>query len=434
MPSSRLSRRELLQVSSLAAVPLVTARTRKATGPQKDKPGTSFDAAKRGLRYKGLFMHAWDLSDDGIDDVMGWIRDSGLDTMCMAGTYHSGWFVHPHNSKHRAFMTEGSVCYFHPHAALYRGTRLRPVVSKVSAKTDWFAEASKRLERFGLRMVSWTVGAHNTRLGLAHPEHTIRNVYGDSLPHALCPADDDVREYLKAICRDLATNYALWALQLESFGWGALAHGHHHQRDLTSLTALEQELAAVCFCPSCARKAGAAGVDAGKAREVVKGVLDATFREAPDRPKGHPRSMQEMEARSAELKKFNAWRETVPVSLVGEIKSAALQGTACRILLQEGYDTELARVTDGFACWVYGKRPAESLEVCRAARAACPPDWDGELQCYVRLGMGVPANEAELRAIVEAVRDGGCNGLNFYNRSEAPPKMLGWVKSALAGV
>ena len=73
---------------------------------------------------------------------MGWIRDNGLDTLCMAGTYHSGWFVHPHNSRHRAFMTEGSVCYFHPREALYRGTRLRPVVSQVSAETDWFAEAS----------------------------------------------------------------------------------------------------------------------------------------------------------------------------------------------------------------------------------------------------------------------------------------------------
>jgi hypothetical protein len=428
--SNRLSRRTLLQAGGLGGIPLAAAPARRSSAQEARGRGRK----GRGLRYKGLFMHAWDLRDDGIDRVLGWMRDSGLDTLCMAGTYHSGWFVHPHNSRHRAFMTEGSVCYFHPREALYRGTRLRPVVSQVSAEIDWFAEASRRLDRFGLRMVSWTVGAHNTRLGLAHSEHTQRNVYGDSLPHALCPADDDVRAYLSAICRDLATQYAMWGLQLESFGWGALAHGHHHQRDLTSLSPLEQELMALCFCPSCTRKAGAAGVDVARARTLVKGVLDAVFREAPDRPAGHPRSMAELESRSPDLARLNAWRKTVVVSLIRAIKTEALGGTSCRLLLQEGYDPDLAGAADGFACWAYGKSPAESLEVCRAARAACPAAWDGELQCYVRLGMGVPARAAELRAIVEAVRDGGCNGLNFYNRSEAPPKMLGWVKGALRGV
>jgi hypothetical protein len=29
------------------------------------------------------------------------------------------------------------------------------------------------------------------------------------------------------------------------------------------------------------------------------------------------------------------------------------------------------------------------------------------------------------------VRDGGCEGINFYNRSEAPPKMLGWLPQAM---
>ena len=54
-------------------------------------------------------------------------------------------------------------------------------------------EAGKRLDKHGLKLVSWTVCAHNTRLGLLHPECTVRNCFGDSYPHALCPANDQVR-------------------------------------------------------------------------------------------------------------------------------------------------------------------------------------------------------------------------------------------------
>jgi hypothetical protein len=44
--------------------------------------------------------------------------------------------------------------------------------------------------------------------------------------------------------------------------------------------------------------------------------------------------------------------------------------------------------------------------------------------------MGVPESEAELHQIIDAVRSHGCNGINFYNYSEAPPKMLRWLSKA----
>jgi hypothetical protein len=47
--------------------------------------------------------------------------------------------------------------------------------------------------------------------------------------------------------------------------------------------------------------------------------------------------------------------------------------------------------------------------------------------------VGVPESEEQLREIIEVVRDGGCNGINFYNYSESPPKMLGWLENVLPG-
>jgi hypothetical protein len=434
-----LSRRKFLEDSilSFAASPLAAGCRGRSQNPDSNLHETGnpeIRASGNSLRYKGLFMHAWDLHDDGVDEVMGWMRDTGLNAMCLAATYHSGWFVHANNTRHRGFMTEGSVCYFPWHDEFYHKTKLRPVLSRLAESSDWFAEAGRRLDKYDLKLVSWTIGTHNTRLGLEHPEHTQRNVYGDSLPHALCPADDDVREYLKALCRDLVVHYPLSGLQLESCGWSRFSHGHHHERDLTVLTPLEQNLLALCFCQSCQRKASAAGVDVVRVREVVKAILDAAIREAPGRPKGHPQAMADLEEKSVEVGKFIAWRDTEAASLIRDIKQESLKGTNCRLLLQTGYRAGLAAAADGFACSAYGKSPIETLEICRVGSRAVPSEWKGEFNCYIRLGLGVPRDAAELRGIVEAVRDGGCDGIAFYNRSESPPKMLSWIRSALDGI
>jgi len=280
-------------------------------------------------------------------------------------------------------------------------------------------------------LVSWTIGTHNTRLGLLHPELTQQNVYGDRIPHALCIGNSEVREYLKALCRDLATNYPLWGIQLESFGWMGFAHGHHHERDLVGLNSFEQELMAHCVCPACSDNATKAGVEMAKVKATIKTVLDGTFREAPQRPKNHPHSMAELESHSPEVKKFNDWRKTFSDSFIVEIKTESLKGTSCRLLLQSPFDAALAAVADGFACGAYQKTPAETLKICRAGHAAVPKNWEGLFQCFIQLGMGIPESEKQLHGIIEAVRGGGCNGINFYNLSESPPKMLGWLKNIL---
>jgi hypothetical protein len=45
--------------------------------------------------------------------------------------------------------------------------------------------------------------------------------------------------------------------------------------------------------------------------------------------------------------------------------------------------------------------------------------------------MGVPGSREQLEQIVTAVRDSGCTGINFYNHSESPPRMLQWLEEVL---
>lgn len=190
----------------------------------------------------------------------------------------------------------------------------------------------------------------------------------------------------------------------------------------------------MCFNPETVRKAKAAGVDADKAREAVKGALEAVFKEAPDRPKGHPASMSDLENRVPELKAYNQFRRQLADSMIVEIKQEALKGTSCKMLLQSGYQKEVAHVADGFASGVYGKLPADVLKIVGQGRARIPEDWKGDYPCFVRLGMGVPASQEQLREIVLALKNGGSTGPIFYNYSESPQKMLGWIKRAIEGL
>ncbi|MSO24218.1 MAG: hypothetical protein EXQ58_13455, partial [Acidobacteria bacterium] len=358
-----LSRRSLLQLSALAAMSRNKAKAASVRPSRAARPGRTEPPGSTPLQTKGLFMHAWDLKDSGADTVMAWMLDSGLNQMVIAGCYHSGWFVHPHNPRHRAYMTEGSVAYFHPDEKIFKSSPIKPIVASFAKDTNWLAVAGKLLEKYQLQMVSWTIGTHNTRLAQKYPEYAQQNVYGDAIPHALSIGHDATRAYLKALCRDLAVNYPMHGIQLESFGWMGLRHGHHHERDLTGLSSLEQELLAMCFNPQTVRKAKTAGVDADKAREVVKATLEGSFREAPDRPKGHPASMAELENQAPDLKAYNQFRRQLEDSMIVEIKQEALKGTSCKLLLQSGYQKELANVADGFASGVYGKLPADVLKI-----------------------------------------------------------------------
>jgi hypothetical protein len=385
------------------------------------------------FRTKALFAHAWDLEDPGPEPLMSWMKDAGLDTLCLAATYHSGWFVHPHHRTRRLYWSESGACYFHPRSHLYAGTRLRPPVAALARQQDWLALAAGEAARFGLRLVCWTVGAHNTRLALAHPELAQHNVYGDLLPHALSLGHPEVRHYLKAVCRDIAGHFGPDGLQLESFGWLTSRHGHHHERDLTALNSFERELLSLCFNPETVASAEAAGLDIEPVRMAVRHTLEQAFRMAPSRPADHPNSMEELEQRVPELAAYNRFLQGLGDSLIAEIRSQSLAGTPSQLYLQCGFRPELEPVCDGFAVWVYGMTPEETFVAVQAGRRKFPPSATADLHCYVRLGMGVPASCAQLREILSAAREGGATGVYLYNYSESPPSMLSWIKDALEG-
>lgn len=109
-------------------------------------PTQSFSHRDPPLSMRSLFMHAWDLSDRGVDCVMDWMNNAGLNTMCLAVVYHSGWFLHPHHSKHRAFMAESGACYFHPHLGEYKTSSVRRITPIIARMAKRKASCKRRLK------------------------------------------------------------------------------------------------------------------------------------------------------------------------------------------------------------------------------------------------------------------------------------------------
>lgn len=380
------------------------------------------------IDFRSLFVYPWDLAEE-MELLLGWMKKAGLNTLCLAANYHHGWIIRTHSRHRRAYLTEGDVSYFHPQPSLYDRTCLVPSPAALGAGKNWLAEAA---EAAGpeLRLVAWVIGCHHTTFGLAHPQLTVHNVYGDSLPHALCPAQSEVREYLKALCLDLARNYPLWGIQLESFGWMGVAHGHHHERNLIGFTPFELDLLSLCFCEACCAEAGQAGIEVEKVKAEVRAVLDGALQAAPERPRGHPRSLVDMQDKSLDFARFGQWRAEHIYRLIGEIKTESLRGGTCRLLLQTGFDPAPSGAVDGFACVAYEKSAAETRQICQDLRRSAG-SWRGLLQCLVQLGNGIPKSEREFLELLSALSAGGCNGVNFYNYSESPPKMLEWLARVL---
>jgi hypothetical protein len=123
---------------------------------------------------------------------------------------------------------------------------------------------------------AWTVFLHNYALGEARPECACENAFGDRHLTDLCPANPEVREYVRALTADIAAHGAS-SVVAESLHYHGLEHGFHHERYFIDLGALGRYLLGLCFCEHCLRAAAEAGVDGRRLKEQARQELESRF-------------------------------------------------------------------------------------------------------------------------------------------------------------
>ncbi|GGD89850.1 hypothetical protein [Paenibacillus nasutitermitis] len=231
---------------------------------------------------KSMFMYPWDILDEGIGSTLENIKSMGIDEINLAVAYHSGKFLLPHNPKKKIYYHEGGSVYFR--ARMEKYPILRPVAGEAYLafqNSNGFIEREDMLSgiirdgrRLGIGINAWVVGFHNTRLGKLHPEYTIRNAFNENYSHGLCPAHEANQQYVLQMISDLADQYDLNGIILESFDYMGCLHGDHHEIIGTYDRQSLEQMLGLCFCPVCEELAARQGVDVPELKHQIKIGVD----------------------------------------------------------------------------------------------------------------------------------------------------------------
>ncbi|HEV2371237.1 MAG TPA: hypothetical protein VGS19_03630 [Streptosporangiaceae bacterium] len=224
----------------------------------------------------GVNLYPWDVVGD--PEAAPLVASLGADQVTLAAAYHATRALTPRHPGHRVVLAPDAAVYYPPGGQRWRGRRLRPAPAGWMPTPDSFTAAATQLRACGLAVNAWAVLLHNSRLGAANPDLTVVNAYGDHYPWALCPAQAEVREYAACLSAEVAALPQVDAIELEACGWYGFDHlSSHDKTGGVRLSGQARYLFSLCFCPACARAYAAAGIDAGRLRDLVQAALDPVF-------------------------------------------------------------------------------------------------------------------------------------------------------------
>lgn len=375
-----------------------------------------------------MYLYAWDLQEEGVAEVAARLRGAGLNTVSLATSYHAGKFLRPHAPHRKVYFPEDGTVYFRPDMSRYG--RIKPRVNGLAREFDALRELEKQAP--DLRRVGWTVGLHNTPLGLEHPELTAHNAFGDPLSNSLCPSQPEVRDYLVALCADLGANYRLAEVMIETPGWQAFRHGHHHEFELIELSDRSETMLGMCFCESCRAGARAAGVDTDRLAATTRRELDRFFATG-EAPATDPTNEPDWLA-------LHKWRAGVVTALVREVRAELDRAVGLAVIPTVQ--------TPNSRCWIEGSdlsrlaEAADRLEIPAYQRGLDAIGKDigavrKEAGEAARLGYILRptwphlAGSNELSDAVRMVADARAESIAFYNYGHMRLQSLDWIRDAL---
>ena len=386
-----------------------------------------------------MWTYPWDVQDCGFEPTVQDLRErAGLSSVSLAASYHAGRFLQPRSPARKVYFPEDGAIYFQPEPRRWGHSRLKPKVADILSNGDVLRAFVDQRARTGLSVSAWTVCLHNTRLGLLHPDVVTRNAFGDANPFSLCPSHPDAREYVCALVEDMSANYQPDAIELETPGFMPYAHGYHHEKDGVGLTAEDDFLLSLCFCPACLTRAAKAGVDGEAARFATRRLAMEALERAIPKPRWPNFQQRGLDAfhDHPEILDYTRWRTEPVTSLVEEVRGRADPASKIYVIdILDGWlggcdAAALGRVCDGMIFCAYDMTAEETGRIIAKGRAALGPNR------FVGAGLRVfhpeMANGVDLAAKTTAAIVAGADGINYYNFGLVPASRLDWVRNAAA--
>lgn len=376
-----------------------------------------------------MYLYPWDLRTEGTALVLDRLRDCGMDSLTVAAAYHSGKFLRPHATRQKVYFPEGGTVYFRPDPTRYE--RLQPKLAEEAQGFDAFAELGRHAP--DMPVTAWVVGLHNTRLGQAHPDLAAQTPYGDPLYNSLCPSRPEVRHYLAALCGDAAGQPGVSEIALETPGWQAFRHGHHHEFELIDLPDRVQTLLGMCFCAACRDSAARHGLDPDRLARTTVGELDGFF-ETGALPATDP-------GEDPEWRAFHAWRAGSVADLVREVRAGLPEGIRLAVIptalspndrsWREGSDLSLlAAAADRLEVPAYCNGVESILRDAAWVREKAGASAD--LGFILRPSYPNLTGADQVRDAVSGLLELHPSSVNFYNYGHFRLESLDWIGAALS--
>jgi hypothetical protein len=264
-----------------------------------------------------LFAYPWDIADRGPARFAEECRNLGVTRLHVTSLYHSGKFLLPRNEARRVYFAESGMAYVPLNAAKF--DKLKPVFSPL-AEIGWLEQLAGK----GIPLSAWTVFHHNSRLGSIVPQWTVRNLFGDHYPFALCPSHEEIRDYSLLLATELARLGFFDTLDLETIGFLGYFHGHHHEVAAGPLGPFENFLLSLCFCAACRAAAIRDGIAvdelARQLRELV--LLKLQSDDSNGSSNANTEQIATLLAQTPELVRFVQMRVNRVTELVQDIAAA----------------------------------------------------------------------------------------------------------------
>jgi hypothetical protein len=203
--------------------------------------------------------YPWDVIGD--PGFPGRVRDHGLEWVTLAAAYHSTRAATPLHPGHQLVDAHSAALYRPVRSSIWKGRRLAPIPATWLPEPDPFGQSARLLRRAGLRVTAWIVLTHNTRLGREVPDVSVVNCFGERYAYALCPAQEEVRDYAATLAAEALHEAPVDGVSLEACGQLGLTHLSHHEKTDDAWTAEAQRALSVCCCAACRSAWKSQGLD-----------------------------------------------------------------------------------------------------------------------------------------------------------------------------
>jgi hypothetical protein len=391
---------------------------------------------------RSIHAFPWDAAVEGSSAMIDALGALGCNTLLLSVNYHRARLFRPRQPGLGYYSRPIDWMDFEPEHALYAAGFPLPPLNPDGFVVSAVQECRDHCKRSGLAFTAGVTGCHNTTIGLARPDYTVRNAFGNCYAFALCPGHPEVRAYLLGLVRDVCRNLAPEAILLDSFSFLNAVHREHHELMFVPPGVAGEHLLALCLCEHCRAHADRNGVDPEAIQATVRRLVEAALRH-----EGHVGNPGFDEAELAallmeepELYAFEQVRQQIVRSLMLEAAEIARE-YGCEVDMNSGL---LARPSA--RGWTEGGTLRDRAEACRHvyvqahfrqtgqshqdlawAATVLPPE---RLVLATMMSDDFVNSANELRARVEYATGLGAAGVSLYNYGLLTSRRLGWIRDA----